>query len=77
MERYGNVTIARKELEAYIRYYNTRRLHSSLDYSTPLEFEENLREVERKSLRPKRSRRPMPYAAASGTISGTITMIAE
>ena len=59
MERYGNVTIARKELEAYIRYYNTRRLHSSLDYSTPLEFEENLREVERKSVRPKRSRRPM------------------
>lgn len=42
MERYGNIAIARKELEAYIRYYNTRRLHSSLEYSTPLEFEENL-----------------------------------
>ena len=42
MERYGKVTIARKELEAYIRYYNTCRLYSSLDDSTPLEFEDNL-----------------------------------
>jgi transposase InsO family protein len=42
MERYESIEIARKELEAYIRYYNTRRLHSSLDYSTPLEFEQSL-----------------------------------
>ena len=42
MERYRSVEIARKELAAYIRYYNTRRLHSSLGYLTPLEYEQNL-----------------------------------
>jgi transposase InsO family protein len=39
MERYPNEVTARKEVFGYIRYYNTRRLHSSLDYLTPVEFE--------------------------------------
>lgn len=39
MQAYPNVEIARKEVVAYIRYYNTRRIHSSLGYVTPLKFE--------------------------------------
>lgn len=39
MERYPSEAIARKEISGYIRYYNTRRLHSSLGYMTPEEFE--------------------------------------
>ena len=31
--------LARMELQRYIRYYNTVRLHSSLDYCAPLAFE--------------------------------------
>jgi putative transposase len=38
MECYENEAIARKEISEYIRYYNTRRLHSSLGYLTPEEF---------------------------------------
>lgn len=37
---YENLRIARKEIPIYIRYYNTRRRHSSLDYLTPETFEE-------------------------------------
>jgi putative transposase len=39
MECYENERVARAEIRAYIRYYNTRRRHSSLDYLTPEEFE--------------------------------------
>ena len=40
MERYENKAIARKEIAGYIRYYNTRRLRSSLGYLTPEESED-------------------------------------
>lgn len=39
MQRYQNASLARKEILAYIRYYNTRRRHSALSYMTPDEFE--------------------------------------
>jgi transposase InsO family protein len=39
MEAYPNAHVARKEIPEYIRYYNTRRRHSALDYLTPEAFE--------------------------------------
>ncbi len=39
MECYETEPMARSEIGGYIRYYNTRRLHSALDYRTPEEFE--------------------------------------
>ena len=39
MKPYENDGLARKEVAGYIRYYNTRRRHSALDYLTPEEFE--------------------------------------
>jgi transposase InsO family protein len=39
MECYENEWVARTEIGRYIRYYNTRRRHSGLDYLTPEEFE--------------------------------------
>jgi len=39
MKPYRSEHIARKELPAYIRYYNTRRRHSAVNYMTPEEFE--------------------------------------
>jgi len=39
MECYENERVARAEIRAYIRYYNTRRRHSSLGYLTPEQFE--------------------------------------
>jgi transposase InsO family protein len=39
MEAYENERPARREIGGYIRYYNTRRRHSALDYRTPEEFE--------------------------------------
>ncbi|MBN2559588.1 MAG: DDE-type integrase/transposase/recombinase [Phycisphaerae bacterium] len=39
MEWYETESIARSEIGGYIRYYNTRRRHSALDYQTPEAFE--------------------------------------
>lgn len=39
MNRYQNRRTARKEITQFIRYYNTRRSHSSLGYLSPEEFE--------------------------------------
>jgi transposase InsO family protein len=39
MQCYENDLAARTEVGSYIRYYNTRRRHSSLDYRTPEQFE--------------------------------------
>jgi transposase InsO family protein len=36
---YKNKRVAKKEIHEYIRYYNTRRKHSSLNYMSPEEFE--------------------------------------
>ena len=40
MKVYNDFRTARKEIATYVRYYNRLRLHSSLDYHTPTEFEE-------------------------------------
>jgi transposase InsO family protein len=42
MKSYSNTEIAQKEVRDYIRYYNTRRRHSSLSYRSPEAFEEQL-----------------------------------
>ena len=42
MEPYQNSRIARKEILAYIRYYNTRRRHSALNYLTAEAFEKGI-----------------------------------
>ena len=39
MKPYRSSQVARKEIPDYIRYYNTRRRHSALNYMTPEEFE--------------------------------------
>jgi transposase InsO family protein len=39
MKPYPNARAARKEIPAFIRYYNTRRRHSALNYLTPEEYE--------------------------------------
>jgi transposase InsO family protein len=39
MKPYSHADVARKEIPAYIRYYNTRRRHSALDYLTPEAYE--------------------------------------
>lgn len=38
---YENLKTAREEIAAYVRYYNRLRIHSSLGYQTPAEFENN------------------------------------
>jgi len=43
MTPYKNRDIAHKELPAYIRYYNTRRRHSSIGYLSPETFESQQR----------------------------------
>lgn len=40
MDCYENEVAARQEIGQYIRYYNTRRRHSALDYLTPEQFEQ-------------------------------------
>lgn len=55
MKCYENDRAARTEIGSYIRYYNTRRLHSSLDYHTPEQFEAAERNRERKSASKKTS----------------------
>jgi transposase InsO family protein len=39
MRPYANERTARKEIPDYIRYYNTRRRHSALEYLSPEQFE--------------------------------------
>jgi transposase InsO family protein len=39
MKPYPNARVARTEIPAFIRYYNTRRRHSALHYLTPEEYE--------------------------------------
>ena len=39
MDVYDDFYQAREEIAAYVRYYNYTRIHSSLDYETPNEFE--------------------------------------
>jgi transposase InsO family protein len=43
MQPYPNAQVARKEIPDYIRYYNTRRRHSALDYLAPEAFEAQAR----------------------------------
>ena len=40
MTEYDNRFTARREIGSYIHYYNISRLHSSLGYMSPVEFEE-------------------------------------
>jgi len=47
MTDYDNALLARREIGAYIRYYNTRRRHSALGYQTPAEWEEAAGEAHR------------------------------
>jgi transposase InsO family protein len=39
MKPYSHADVARTEIPEYIRYYNTRRRHSALDYLTPEAYE--------------------------------------
>ena len=39
MAPYKNARVAKKDIQKYIRYYNTRRKHSSLNYMSPDEYE--------------------------------------
>lgn len=41
MDVYDDCKTARKEISDYVRYYNSQRIHSSLEYQTPNEFEQN------------------------------------
>jgi transposase InsO family protein len=43
MKPYESRQIARKEVPEFIRYYNTRRRHSALEYLTPEAFEQRQR----------------------------------
>lgn len=41
LEVYDGLSHARQEIGDYVRYYNRSRIHSSLEYQTPEEFEQN------------------------------------
>jgi transposase InsO family protein len=51
MKPYSNASIAHKEVGTYIRYYNTERRHSSLDYMTPDEFERAMARCRKRTAR--------------------------
>jgi transposase InsO family protein len=42
MAEYESICAARTEIASYVVYYNTERLHSALDYLTPIAFEAEL-----------------------------------
>ena len=50
---YENRFAARKEILEYITYYNTERIHSAIDYMTPVEFETKQRKRRRRPRHPK------------------------
>ena len=50
---YENRFSARKAIPEYITYYNTERIHSAIDYMTPVDFEAKHREKQPRRRRPK------------------------
>ncbi|MCL6445984.1 MAG: integrase core domain-containing protein [Alicyclobacillus sp.] len=38
MQEYSSVAEGKEAIEAYIKFYNTERLHSSLGYRSPADF---------------------------------------
>jgi putative transposase len=42
MTEYKNYRLARAEIDDYIRYYNTQRKHSAINYQTPSQFEKSV-----------------------------------
>ena len=68
MKPYESEQIARKEIPDYIRYYNTRRRHSSLGYLAPEAFEARTtadQSDESRRNRSTRSRQPGSTGASS------------
>lgn len=43
-EHFATRAEARREIFSWLNWYNATRLHSSLDYCPPIEYEENLTE---------------------------------
>ena len=43
LEDYGDIEHADQSISRFIRYYNAERMHSSLNYMSPEEFEEWLK----------------------------------
>ena len=46
LNEYGNIQELKKRIEAYIKFYNHKRWHQSLDYKTPAEIYFSSREEE-------------------------------